>query len=405
MNRFKNPFAEWNRDFRLLACAVFSVGVFFGVQLTLFNNFIVERLGIEPHELGYVEALREVPGFLNALFIAVMIRLAPPLVAGVSLVVMGLGIAAYAGVTTVFALALYSVFWSIGFHCWIPLEQAMGLAYSPEGKKGRWLGQLRSVQSAAWLLTIGICILSFHLLRYEGLFVVAGIAPILGGVAVMFASRKQSRVRGKGFVFKRRYGLYYAIHFLQGCRRQMFLTFAIFALVKVHGMPVGTTMVLMLANQMLVAAIAPLMGRLVDRYGERPMLSASYLGLMFVFFGYAVVLHRPTLYVLYCVDNLIFVGDIALTTYLHKIAPEEDLKPTLSMGVTMNHFAAVAAPLIGGLAWHYFGYQVIFFSGSALALISLVVSQWVDPEGLLSKEKEAEEAALADGVPAAGSAS
>ena len=128
MNRFRNPFAEWNRDFRLLACAVFSVGVFFGVQLTLFNNFIVERLGIEPHELGYVEALREVPGFLNALFIALMIRLAPPLVAGVSLVVMGLGIAAYAGVTTVFALALYSVFWSIGFHCWIPLEQAMGLA-------------------------------------------------------------------------------------------------------------------------------------------------------------------------------------------------------------------------------------------------------------------------------------
>ena len=81
--RFNNPFRHWSRDFRLLGVAVFTVGVFFGVQLTLFNNFIVERLNIEAHELGYVEAVREVPGFLNALFIALMIRLAPPVVASV----------------------------------------------------------------------------------------------------------------------------------------------------------------------------------------------------------------------------------------------------------------------------------------------------------------------------------
>ena len=90
--------------------------------------------------------------------------------------------------------------------------------------------------------------------------------------------------------------------------------------------------------------------------------------------------HRPTLYVLYCIDNLIFFGGIALTTYLHKIAPDDEVKPTLSMGVTMNHVAAVLAPLAGGLVWHFFGYQVIFYAGALLAFISLVVSQWVDPD-------------------------
>ena len=74
MIRISNPFSEWNRDFRLLGAAAFSVGVFFGVQLTLYNNFAVERLGIEPHELGYVEALRETSGFLNAFFIALMVN-------------------------------------------------------------------------------------------------------------------------------------------------------------------------------------------------------------------------------------------------------------------------------------------------------------------------------------------
>ena len=100
--------------------------------------------------------------------------------------------------------------------------------------------------------------------------------------------------------------------------------------------------------------------------------------------------HRPTLYALYCIDNMIFFGGIALTTYAHKISPADELKPTLSMGVTMNHFAAVAAPLIGGLVWMQFGYQVIFFSGAALAFISLVVCQWVDPEGQLEREEKTE---------------
>lgn len=380
-----------SRDFKLLTVAVASQGIFFGVQLSLFYNFVVERLGIEPHELGSVEALREVPGFLNVLFLAAMIRFAPPIVGAVSLGIMGLGIMAYSTVTSVMGLAMYSLVWSVGFHCWIPLEQAMGLVYSPEGDKGRWLGLLRSINSFAWLITIGVCNLVFDLVGYEGLFVMAGVATILGGVAIVFADKRKPPVQ-KGFVLKRRYSLYYALNFLQGLRKQVFITFAIYALVKVHGMPVATTLKLVFINQLLITLTASWMGRLVDRYGERLMLSVSYVGLAIVFFGYATVHHRPTLYVLYCVDNLIFFGGIALTTYLHKIAPDEDLKPTLSMGVTMNHIAAVAAPLIGGFAWRYFGYEVIFLAGSLLAVVSLIVSQWVDPQGLLDRERAIEDA-------------
>ncbi len=364
----------------MLAAAAFSVGVFYGVQLTLFNNFIVERLGIEPYELGAIESVREIPGFLNAFFIALMIRTALPLVGGVSLIVMGLGIAAYAQVSSIFSLAAYSVIWSLGFHCWLPLEQTMALTFSPERAKGRSLGALRSATSLGWLITIGLCLLTFHFLDYEGLYIAAGSATVLGGVAIMFASRKRAGVPDRRFVLKRRYGVYYALHVLSGWRRQMFTTFAIFALVKVHGMPVRTTMILVLINQVMSTLTSPLVGWVIDRYGERLTLSCSYLGLAFVFAGYALIQHRPTLYAIYCIDNLLFVGGIALTTYIHKIAEEGDLGPTLSMGVTMNHIAAVIGPVTGGLAWHYFGYQIIFFSGSVMALVSLTMSQWVRPE-------------------------
>ena len=154
----------------------------------------------------------------------------------------------------------------------------------------------------------------------------------------------------------------------------MFLTFAIFALVKVHGMPVHTTIILVLINQTVVTLTAPTMGRLVDKYGERSMLSFSYIGLAFVFLGYAIVTHRPTLYVLYCFDNMIFFGGIALTTYLHKIAPVEDLKPSLAMGVTMNHVAAVVVPVTGGILWKAFGHQVPFLGGAILAVLAMALS-------------------------------
>ena len=378
MPRLRNPFAEWTRDWALLAAAAVGVGVFFGVQLTLFNNFIVERLDIEPQQLGWVESLREIPGFMNALFVALMIRMAPSLVAAGALAIMGLGLMAYADVGSVPALTLYSVLWSIGFHCWLPMESTLALRFSPAGGKGRWLGQLRAVHSVAMLLTIGGCGLLLELVNYEGMYLLAGGATILGGGALLFASRGHAEVEEKGFVLKRRYGLYYVLQFLEGCRRQIFTTFAVFALVKVHGTPVQTTITLMLVNQVLVTLTAPTIGRLVDRLGERWMLTIGYGLLSLVFVGYGLIDHRPALYVLYCLDNLFFMSGIALTTYINRIALAEDLKPTLSMGVTMNHFAAVVVPLLFGTAWHFFGHRVIFLTAAVLALLSTVASQWVD---------------------------
>ena len=197
MPGFRNPTAEWSRDWALLAVAVGGVGVFFGVQLTLFNNFVVERLDLEPHELGWVESLREIPGFLNALFVALMIRMSPSLVAVAALGIMGIGLMAYADVGSVPALALYSVVWSVGFHCWLPMEATLALRFSPAGGKGRWLGQLRAVHSIAMLVTIGGCMVLLKVVNYEGMYLLAGGATILGGSALLFASRGHADVEEK----------------------------------------------------------------------------------------------------------------------------------------------------------------------------------------------------------------
>ena len=397
MPRLRSPFADWTRDWTLLAAAVAGVGVFFGVQLTLFNNFIVERLDIEARELGWVESLREVPGFLNAFFVALMIRMAPSLVAAAALAIMGLGLMAYADVGSVPALILYSLVWSVGFHCWLPMEATLALRFSPAGGKGQVARPAARHRQHR------------HARHHRRLHAPAGPGELRGDVP---ARRGGHGPRGRGPDLRlpgaRRGGgegvrpqeavrLYYLLQFLEGCRRQIFTTFAVFALVKVHGMPVKTTITLLLINQVLVTLTAPAVGRLVDLLGERRMLTIGYALLSLVFVGYGLIDHRPTLYVLYCLDNLLFMSGIALTTYINKIALAEDLKPTLSMGVTMNHFAAVAVPLLFGTAWHFFGHRVIFLTAAVLALLSTIASQWVNPARFAGQDSGSQEVSGSSG--------
>lgn len=373
----RSTLAGWSPDFRRLAIAAAAVGVFFGVQLTIQHNFIVEVLGIEPDELGYVEALREVPGFFNFVFLAVMIALSPPVAAAICLLFMAVGMTAFSQVNTVVMFTVFSVVWSIGFHAWHPLSQSMGLMFSGEHGKGQALGQLRSVESFAWLLMILVCMVSFRYIGYSGLFIVAGVACAIGAFFIFGASRREVTHIDRSFLLRKKYWLYYTLQFLQGCRKQIFITFAIFALIKIHGMQIHTTMILVLVNQLLISVTGSWFGRLIDKFGERIMMSISYIVLTLVFVGYGTIEHRPTLYVLYCIDNLVFFGAIALTTYLNKIAPSEELKPSLSMGVTFNHISSVAAPLLGGLAWVHFGYQVIFYAGAIVAVISFGFAQFL----------------------------
>ena len=373
----QNRKSDWGRNLILVAAAVFLLNIGFeGIYIPIYNNFVANDIRVEPGQLGVIESIREVPGFLSAFIAAVTMQIPSPVLAGLTLLIMAVGIAAFSQVYTVSMLIFWAVFWSIGFHCWVPLEPAMVLSLTEDKGKGKRLGQMSRVKSAASLVGMALIAIIGAQNILRSMFLVSGVVIAAAGLTVFFVSRSATHTEMPRLVIKRKYALYYALNFLQGCRKQIFVIFAIFTLVRVYNTGVRTVARLMAVNKVANLIFAPIIGRVVDKIGERKALSICYAALAVIFLGYGLSHDRRVLYVLYCLDSFVFMFSIAQTTYLNKIAPPEDVRPVLSMGVTMNHVASVIVPIVGGLLWEGLGrYEVVFFCGAVVATMSLLVAQ------------------------------
>jgi len=356
--------------FLALACA--AVGMAVSLQVALNENFVVEEIHLSGYEKGLLEAIRESCGITALGLLALLAGLAEPLIGVAMLLLVGVGLAGYAGVRDFTWLWILSVVWSQGLHIWMPLPNSMMLSLAEPGRTGRRLGQLQAA-GAAGSLGILVLILSLNWagLSIRPMYLIGGTAAVLGAVACLGIPR-DIKTPGPRFVMRRRYSLYYLLSFLEGWRKQIFLAFAGFLLVKVYSVPLKAMLTMWTIGLAITWLAAPLAGRLVDRLGERITLYFYYVAIIAVFVAYALVRDARVLCGLYMADNILFTLGLALTTYVRRIAPPEEHTPTLSMGVAMNHVAAVAMPLAGGLLWQRMGYQWTFGLGVVAALMSFL---------------------------------
>jgi len=360
------------RDLKLLMLTVFCVSFGFGAYFATFNNFAVEKLHLLPVQLGRLEAIRETPGFLMFAIAALTMRVAEPVLACVAISLLALGLGAYYTVDNTLELLVYSLVWSVGLHAWMPIQPSMALNLSDEHTKGRTLGLLGASGALGTILGMTMVWVLAARIGYHNIFLLAGGAAFVGALAVSQISKDIGHAEKPRLVIKHQYSLYYLLVFLEGCRKQVFITFAIFALVRNYGTPARVVATLMIINNLTNLLLAPRVGRLIDRVGERPILIFCYTALIPVFIGYATIKSPSVLYVLYCLDNFFFLGSIGLNTYLHKIAEPRDVMPTLTMGVSVNHAAAVVVPLIGGTLWQTLGYPATFFGGAVVVATSVL---------------------------------
>jgi predicted MFS family arabinose efflux permease len=362
-----------------LSVAVAAVSFALTAQVGLNDNFLAGApsqggLGIDGFQKGLIEAARETCGITALLFFALLAGMVERTIAFLAIGVFALGLGSYYWVGHYSWVIVLSLVWSQGLHVWMPLPNSMMLSLAEPGRTGHRLGRLQSVGSIASGVSLAVCwILGSLKVPIRPIYIMAGIVALAGAFACL-AIPGDIKTPGPRFVFRRKYGLYYALCFLEGSRKQIFLAFAGFLLVKQYGTPLKQMILLMIVVQAINWLCSPPIGRLIDRLGERSVL-IFYSACMVVFFlGYAFIPSRPVLWVLFVLDNALFSLGMALTTYVRKIAPVSEHTATLSMGVAMNHVAAVSIPLAGAFLWKYVGFKAAFFVGAAVAFIGALVA-------------------------------
>ena len=367
----------WRRPEVLLLLMASAVPLSFATWQTLLDNFAIHRAAFTGAEIGMLQSLREVPGFLAFAVVFLLLVMREQNIAYLSLALLGIGTALTGWFPTVLGLYCTTVLMSIGFHYYETMQTSLSLQWIDKRHAPETLGRLIAVGSFASILAFGLVWVSFELLGldYRWVYMIGGgISAAIALVGwLVFPHFPEKTQQHRHIVLRKRYWLYYALTFMSGARRQIFIVFAGFLLVQKFDFDVATITFLFLVNAIINTWLAPRIGRLIGRIGERRALIFEYLGLIGVFTAYALVDDAAVAATLYVVDHLFFALAIAIKTYFQKIADPADIAATAGVGFTINHIAAVLLPALFGLLW-LVSPALVFLSGAAIAGVSLLLA-------------------------------
>ena len=350
----------------------------FATWMVLLNNFVVERAEFSGREIGILQSIREIPGFLAFTTIFVLLLIREQKFAYFSLIMLGIGVLLTGFFPSEIGLYCTTLLMSAGFHYFETVKQSLSLQWLSVSETPEVLGKLIALTSLTSLLTYLFIWFSqeYLSLGFEIIYLISGVVCLLLTVFMWFgAPLFEGKVnQKKNLVLKRSYWLYYALTFMSGARRQIFVVFAAFLMVEKFKYSVSDIAILFIINHTFNWIFASKIGRLVGKVGERSALTFEYCGLFLIFFAYAYVDSAIMAGALYVLDHLFFSLAIAIKTYFQKIADPSDIASTAGVAFTINHIAAVFIPVSFGLVW-LFSPKLVFLMGAMMSLISLILAR------------------------------
>jgi hypothetical protein len=358
----------------------------FSTWSALLNNFVVERAAFTGVEIGILQSLREVPGFLAFTTVFVLLVVKEQTFALLSLVILGVGVALTGLLPFEYGFYFTTVLMSLGFHYFETVKQSLALQWLPKNEAPRILGKLIAVGSIASLATYALLwtLLEVANLGYVFNLLLSGLVCALMALIILtvFPQFSTETHQRRTLVLRWSYWLYYVLVFFSGARRQIFVVFAAFLMVERFHYSAAQVTLLFLINYAFNWAFAERIGTLIGRFGERRALTFEYIGLTLVFVGYAFVNDSTIAAFLYVVDHMFFALAIAVHTYFQKISHAKDIASTAGVSFTINHIAAITVPALLGLVWIH-NPAVVFLIGAGFAICSLIFAQNIpDKPGL-----------------------
>lgn len=370
------------RDFTLFLMVSAFLGITQSIDNSFINNFFNDNYHLSVSQRTLLEIPREFPGFAVVFVSTLLLSLGDIRIAAVANALAAFGILGLGFFSSELnIMVIWLLIYSMGMHLYLPLSNSIAMNLSDQANMGRRLGQVNGINTLAFLLanlTFAIIFRNIQV-NFAGVFLIGALA-FFGATVLLLWMTPQTPKKAKGFklILKKEYTLFYWLNVLFGARKQIFITFAPWVLIKIFDQGVSTFAMLGFIIAGLGIFFKPFVGYLIDKLGERFVLAGEAVTLIFVCLGYAFTKSVTLIFACFILDQMLMAAGMARATYLKKIAlTPEDVSPTLAMGTTMDHILSMLVPWVGGVIWAKFGYEYVFIGGALIAAINLIVTSRV----------------------------
>ena len=346
----------------------------------LINNFVVERVNFTGVEIGILQSVREVPGFLAFTIIFLLLIIKEQSFAVFSLALMGIGVSITGFFPTAYGLYFTTIVMSTGFHYFETIKNSLSLQWLSKDEAPQVLGKLIAIGSITSLVLYGCIWIFLQIFEIDYLIILLITGSICIFISILlfivFPIFPSKIIQNKKIILRKRYCLYYILTFLSGARRQIFVVFAAFLMVEKFEYSAAQVTLLFLINYLFNWFFAERIGKIIHIFGEKKSLTFEYLGLIIIFVSYGLVTNAIVAATLYVIDHMFFALAIAINTYFQKIADPKDLASSAGVSFTINHIAAIFIPVLLGFVWIYSN-SLVFYIGAIFTLFSLIATQFM----------------------------
>ena len=161
-----------------------------------------------------------------------------------------------------------------------------------------------------------------------------------------------------------------------GARKQVFFTFGPYVLILFYGANAAMISLLFAVSAIACFFASPVVGRIIDKLGYKIVMISDTLILVIVCFFYGFAHHifpRDVAFIVCCVnyflDSVISLASMASNVYVQYLADnQEEVKATISTGVSINHIITIFIALFGGWIWQTLGMELLFIASAVLGL-------------------------------------
>lgn len=369
-------------NYKVFLLSVFIIGLGYGIHKGLLDNYLAEIVGIGEFERGLTEFFRELPGFLLIFILALLFTFSAEKLYKLGAIIILIGMGMLAIVPPVKVLVVLAVcICSLGEHIQLGMKSTLALSYSKEGKGGEALGLQSSSQQVGTLIGFIIVIIGFLVFAktqpFKIFFMVAGIITAVGAfISFGMKGKSETDENARHFYFRKKYTKYYMLEVFYGARKQVFLTFGPYVLILFYGAKTTVISLLFAISAIASFLMAPVVGKIIDRAGYKIVMIMDTLILVVVCFFYGFAHHLFPMNVAfivccinYVLDAVISLASMAASVYVQDISDNmQEVKATLSTGISVNHLITLAIALFGGWIWQKVGIETLFIISAVLGL-------------------------------------